>query len=180
MRELKLLFGRLPAWQIVGVIILSAVAILGIVWWLMSHYLLAFVASHQPDHWCYAGFSLAIAGFSGVVAVGLSLALDPATRPLAIGALAGAGVVILLVKVVVAGVAFRSAYRDGLLEGMSLRRFFLVWPVLAIALLSATAVVLPGLGLPVPTSLVLLWLAILLPLGRFALIPLGLEALRHR
>jgi hypothetical protein len=180
MQELKLLFGHLPAWQIVGVIILSAVAIVGIVWWLISHYLLLFVALHQPDHWCYVGLSLLIAGFNGVVVVGLDLSWDPATRPLAVDALAGAGAFILLAKVVVAGVASRAAYRNGLLAGMSLRRFFAVWLVLAIALLSATAVLLPGLGLPVPTSLVLLWVVILLPLSRFALLPLGLEALRHR
>jgi hypothetical protein len=180
MQELELLFARLPAWQIVGVIFLLAVAIVGILWWLISHLLLLFVGLHQPDHWCYVGLSLAMAGFSGVVAVGISLLLDRATRPLAIDALAGAGVVILLAKAVVAGMAFRFAYRDGLLEGMSLRRFFLAWSVLAIGLLSATAAVLPGLGLPVPTSLVLLWLVILLPLARFALIPPGLEAVRHR
>jgi hypothetical protein len=180
MQELKLLFGPLPAWQIVGVIILSAAAIVGILWWLISHLMVLAVALHQSHHWSYFGLSLAIVGFSGVVAVGLSLSLDPATRPLAIGAFAGVGVVFLLTKVVVAGAAFWFANRDGLLEGMSLRRFFLVWPVFAIALLSATAVLLPGLGLPVPTSLVLLWVAILLPLGRFALIPLGLEAVRHR
>jgi hypothetical protein len=180
LQELKLFFGRLPTWEIVGVIVLSAMALVGLLWRLITDLLMVGVALDQPDHWPYLGLSLALAGLSGLVGAGLSLSLDPATRPLAVDVLAGAGVVILAVKVVVAAIAFRSARREGLLEGMSLRTSFQVWAVLAIALLSATAALLPGLQLPVPTTLVLLWIAILLPLGRFALLPLGLEALRHR
>jgi hypothetical protein len=43
-----------------------------------------------------------------------------------------------------------------------------------------TAFVVPGLGLPVSGSLVVLWTAILLPLGRFALLPLAIDGVRHR
>jgi hypothetical protein len=179
LRDLKLFFGRLSVWQSVGVAALSAVALVGGTWRLVTDMLTAGTIG-QRGRPTYLSVSLAIIGLNALVTVGISLLLDPATRAPAVDALTGAGVVILAVKLVVSGLAFRVADRDGLLEGLSLRTFFLVWLVLVVVLLGTTAVLVSSLGLPVPTSLVLLWVAILLPLGRFALLPLGLEALRHR
>jgi hypothetical protein len=179
-QETKLLVGRLAAWQTVGAVALSVVAVVGGTWKIATDGFLAKATFNQSDRWYYVGPSLAIFGLNGLVVVGTSLLLDPATRVPAVDALAGAGVVILAVKLIVALLAFRSANRNGLLEWLSLGRFFAVWLVLAAILLGTTAVIVSSLGLPVPTSLVLLWVAILLPLGRFALFPLSIEALRHR
>jgi hypothetical protein len=179
-QEMKLLLGRLPAWQTVGAVALSVVAVVGATWKIATDGFLAKATFNQSDRWYYVGPTLAIFGLNGLVAVGTSFLLDPATRVPAVDALAGAGVVILTAKLIVALLAFRSANRNGLLEGLSLRKFFAVWLVLAAILLGTTAVLVSSLGLPVPTSLVLLWVAILLPLGRFALFPLCIEALRHR
>jgi hypothetical protein len=177
-QELKGFLGRLSWWQCFAVVAFTFGAIIGLTWRLVADVLLLemFRYRRYPD---FVAAFLAVVGLNGLVAVGVSLLLDSATRPSAVGALAVAGVVILVVKVFVAGIALRTARRGGLFEAMS-PRVFPFWLAIAAAVLGSTAILLPGLGLPVPTSLVLLWVAILLPLGRFALFPLGLEALRHR
>jgi hypothetical protein len=177
--DLKVFFGGLSWWQCSVVVAFTFGAVVGLTWRLVADLLLLAMFGYRRYADTVAAF-LAVVGLNGLVAIGVSLLLEPATRPWAVDALAVAGVVILAVKLMVAGLAFRSVYRNGQLEGLSLRRFFAVWLVLAAILLGTTAGLVSSFGLPVPTSFVLLWVVILLPLGRFALLSLGFEALRHR
>jgi hypothetical protein len=177
--EIRLFFGRVSAWQTAGVATLSAIAIVGGTWRILTDLLLVGLVT-PPERRVYFGVAMALAALNAFVAVGIPLLFNPTRRAVAVDTLVGVGLVILAVKVVVAAVVFRFAYGRGLLEGISLRTFFLTWFIVAAALLGATGVIFQGLGLPVPTGLVLLWGAILLPLGRFALLPLVLEDLRHR
>jgi hypothetical protein len=170
---------RLPLWQGIGVVMLSGFAVVGLTWRLLTNRPLMTPAARQ-GRMLYFAARLSNLGQIAFLLMSISLLLDPATRPATVGALAWLGIPALGAKVLIAATALRAARKDGLLDRTTLLQATLLWASLGIPTLGLAAVVLPGLGLPVPTSLVLLWLLILLPLGRFALIPLGLEAARHR
>jgi hypothetical protein len=169
---------RLPVRQAVGVVVLSGFAVVGLTWRLVTNRLVMTPAARRGRLLYFAG-RLSSLGQVAFLLMSISLLLDPATRPATVGTLAWLGIPVLGAKVLIAATAFRAARKDGLLDRTALRQATLLWASLGIPTLGLAAIFLPGLGLPIPTSLVVLWVAILLPLGRFALLPLGLEATRH-
>ncbi len=179
LRGLAVYLGQFSAWQTSGVAALSAVTLVGITWRFASGNWTSAIFGGSRHR---TGFALVIANgvLDGLVAVGVSLLINPATRAWGVETFARLGLVVLCVKAVVAFVAFRLARERGLLDGSAARLLLPTWILLAGLVVGLTAAVVPGLGLPVPTSFVLLWTVILLPLGRFALLPLGLDAWRHR
>jgi hypothetical protein len=179
LRGLAGYFGQFSAWQASGVAALFAVTLVGIAWRFVSgNWTSAIFGGRRPR----TGFAVVLANgvLDGLVAAGVSLLINPATRAWGVETFARLGLVVLCVKAVVAFVAFRLARERGLLDGSATRLLLPAWILLAGLVVGLTAAVVPGLGLPVPTSFVLLWTVILLPLGRFALLPLGLDAWRHR
>jgi hypothetical protein len=168
---------RLPVWRAVGVVVLSGYAVVGLTWRLVTNRVV--MTPTRQGRMLYFAGRLSSLGQVAFLAMSISLLLDPETRLATVGVLAWLGIAVLGAKVLIAATALRAARKDGLLDRTALQRATLLWASLAIPTLGLAAVVLPGLGLPIPTSLVVLWVAILLPLGCFALIPLGLEATRH-
>jgi hypothetical protein len=179
LRGLVVYLGQFSAWQASGVVALLAVALVGITWRLVCGNWTSGICAGRRHR---TNFAMASSnGFlDGLVAVGVSLLINPATRAWGVETFARLGLLVLCVKAVVAFVAFRRARERGLLDGSAARWFFSTWVLLAGLVVGLTAAVVPGMGLPVPTSFVLLWTVILLPLGRFALLPLGLDGWRHR
>jgi hypothetical protein len=171
--------GRLPLWQAFGVVLLSCIAVVGLTWRLVTNRLIVRPAVGQR-RLLYFTSVLSNLGQFAFLAISASLLLDPETRPITVSVLTWLGLPILGVKILVAATAFRVARRDGLLDRPAVREVIVLWAVVALPGVCLAVVVVPGLGLPVPAGFVILWTAILVPLARFALIPLGLEAARHR
>jgi len=87
--------------------------------------------------------------------------------------------VVLIVKCVVAGVAFRVALDRGLMHRHSIVRILACGTVTAIATMLLFHLLLPAGSLPVPRPVALASTLTLLPLARFGLAPLALDWNRH-
>jgi hypothetical protein len=170
---------RLPVWQEVGLVLLSGFAAVGLTWRLVTNRLIVRPAAGQ-GRLLYLVAALSNLGQLAFLAITISLLLDPQTRLTTVAILKWLALPVLVAKVLLAAIALRAARREGLLDTTALRQATLLWASLGIPTLGLAAIVLPGLELVVPTGVVMLCAFILLPLGRFALIPLGLEAARHR
>ena len=125
-------------------------------------------------------FSLALAIVNGLVAIGVSLALDPVALRETIDVMIGTGVALLVLKVLAALLAFRGALRERLFDALTARKILLAWVVTVGMLLGLAIIVLPERVATMPKGLVLLGAGILVPLGRFAWLPLALDRCRHR
>jgi hypothetical protein len=130
--------------------------------------------------WLFLATYLSSIIVNGLVAVGISLSFDPSAMASVAGILSCLTVAVLSIKIVGAAIAFRVAWKKGLLEWPALREFLIFWLVFAGAALGLVAILLPDQGLPLPKSIAFLGIATFLPLGRFALLPLGFEWHRHR
>jgi hypothetical protein len=170
-------FGDLSAWQCIGVIVLSAVAVVVVLWHLTTNWMMVLPGSNRL--WRQTALFTGFVGVNGLAAVGLSLLLDPTTRARAVGVFTGLGLAILVLKVVVASAAFLSARRAGLVEAPAVRDLCRCWLAVAVPALASAAVLLPA-KLPVPVGFVVLWMVIFLPLGRLPLIAFAFESGRHR
>jgi hypothetical protein len=170
-------FGDLPAWQCFGVIALSASAGVAVLWKLATDIMLA--PRGRMRLWAAAATLCGLVAVNGSAAVGVSLLLDPATRAQAVRVFTWLGMAFLAVKFLIAVTAFRVARREALFEGSEFCEFRTCWLAVAIPALVSAAVLLPA-GLPVPAWLVLLWIFVLMPLGRLPLITLNLAWIRHR
>jgi hypothetical protein len=179
LQRLVAYFGHFSAWQAAGVVALSAVTLVGITWRYVSGNWTSAICGARRDR---TGFVLAISNgvLDGLIATGVALLIDPATRARGVETFTCIGLVVLCVKAAVAFIAFRLARQRGLLDRSATRLLLPTWILIAGLVVSLAAAVVPGLGLPVPTSFVLLWTIILLPLGRFALLPLAFDAWRPR
>jgi hypothetical protein len=171
-------FGDLPAWQWFGLIALAAAAVVVILWRLATD-LAILLRADLHQHWTKVAAGFGIVIVSGVALFGVSLLSDPGTRTLAVSVFTWLGLALLVAKVLVAYVAFRAARRAGLLDGTAIRDFRTCWLAVAMPTLLAVAVLLPA-QLPVPLGLVVLWIFVLVPLGRLALIAFAFESCRHR
>jgi hypothetical protein len=170
-------FGDLPAWQCFGVMALSASAGVAVLWKLGTEVMLA--PRGRKRLWAKTATLCGLVAVNVSAAVGVSLLLDPATRAQAVRVFTWLGMAFLAGKVLVAVTAFRAARRAGLFEGRELRDFRACWLAVAGAVLVSAAVLLPA-ELPMPTWLVLLWVLVLMPLGRLPLIAHNLEWVRHQ
>jgi len=86
----------------------------------------------------------------------------------------------VLIKALLAFLAFRLALRRGLLRVASVLAICALWLVLAAVTLTLVHLLLPQGGLPVPRAVALAASLCVLPLARFALAPLALDWNRHR
>lgn len=88
--------------------------------------------------------------------------------------------VLVIVKSLVAALAFRVALDRGLIRARSILRLLAFWAVIAIATLVLAHLLIPARSLAVPRPVALLAALSLLPLARFALAPLALDWNRRR
>jgi hypothetical protein len=177
-RDLIRVFGDLPGWQWLGIAVLLASAGVAVLWRLGTDLR---VAAPQPG-WIQQGIGIAVVfamfTVNGLAAVCVSLLLDPATRAPAVRVFAWIGIGFLAAKVVFAFAAYRAARQADLFDGAAFRDFRRCWLAVAVPAVGSTAVLLPA-QLAVPAWLALLWIMVLLPLGRFALITFSFEQTRH-
>src|SRR5262249_17402395 len=162
---------RYPGWHGVAVLLLSLAGIVALSWRLATDRLVQPLLSRQRFPIGFA-MAMAIPTLNGLVVLAVSLALDPPALASVAGICPWLIGVILCVKAVVGGVAFRAAWRRGLVEGRFLAEFAIIAAAFAGVILMWVWLLLPESGLPLSRGVFLLGALALAPFGRFALVPL--------
>jgi hypothetical protein len=116
----------------------------------------------------------------GLISAGLWLVEHPSALNRLLPALIWLMAIFVVVKLVLAILAFRLAVHRGLLSPRSISRIAAIWAMTALATTALVHLLLPATGLSVARPVALLGSLSLLPLGRFALAPLALDWNRHR
>jgi hypothetical protein len=131
--------------------------------------------------WVVALLGIAYPAFIGVLILGGLWIVQRPERQVQLLALApyllGA---VATFKVAVAFLAFRAAWKHGLLETSLLLAFLAGWLLFVASAVTLAWMLLPDDGMPVSKGFAIAAFAMFAPLARFALAPLAFEWNRHR
>jgi len=174
----RLIVSALPGWRAGAVLVLGAVTLLAFTWGLVTA---GFPIVLTGRHSLLVGFNLAaIAGAAGLGAAVIGLTNHPAYLARLLEIVPWLAAAATAIKVVVASLAFRACRRLGLIGIRSTILLIALSLALAACATALAALLLEAQVLPVPMSVVLLGIVLLVPLGRLALAPLAFEWNRHR
>jgi hypothetical protein len=171
-------FGAYPGWRGTTILVLAAVLSPVITWKLLTDNLVPGLTGRKwfVDGAVLGTFILLMC----LIAAGLWCANHPEILVRIIAPLIWLVGALVVIKAIVALLAFRMVLRRGLLGVASIRAICAAWLVLAAVTLTLVQLLLPHTGLPVPRAVALAASLSTLPLARFALAPLALDWNRHR
>jgi len=174
----RLFFGVYPGWRGTTILVLAAVLVPIITWKLLTDNLVPGLTGRKwlADGSVLASMSLLIC----LIAAGLWCGTHPEVLVRIIPPLTWLVGVWVIIKAIMALLAFRLALRWGVLRVESVIAICALWLVLAAVMLALVHLLLPQAGLPVPRAVALAASLSALPLARFALAPLALDWNRHR
>lgn len=174
----RLFFKAYPGWRGPTILGLAAVLVPIITWKLLTDNLVPGLTGRK---WLADGTVLGnLFLFMCLLAGGLWCASHPAALVRIIAPLTWLAGVWVIMKALLALLAFRLALRRGVLRAESVFGICALWLVLAAIALTLVHLLLPQEGLPVPRVVALVASLSALPLARFALAPLALDSNRHR
>jgi len=174
----RLFFSTYPGWR--GRVILGLAAVLApvITWKLLTDNLVPGLTGRK---WLADGSVLAnMTLLMCLIAAGLWCGSHPEILVRIIAPLTWLTGIWVIIKAILALLAFRLALSRGLLRVQSVLGICALWLVLAAVTLTLVHLLLPREGLPVPRVIALAASLCVLPLARFALAPLALDWNRHR
>ena len=174
----RLFLMTFPGWRAPAVLVLGVVTVPALVWSMATA---GFPIVLSGRNWVLLSFNLAlIAGAMGFGAAVIGLTHHPAHLARLIAALPWLVLAATVIKVIVATLAFRACRQRGLIGTRSILVLIAAALALAACAIVLTALLSEAKLLPLPMSVVLLGVVMLVPLGRLALAPLALEWNRHR
>lgn len=175
---IRLFFSAYPGWKGGAIIALSIALVPVMSWKLLTDNLVLAVTGRR---WIADAAVLgSVALLMGLLAAALWCGTHLEMIPQIIPPLIWLSAIWVLIKIVVALLAFRLALRRGLLTEKSVLRLCVFWLVLAAATITLGQLAMPQSELPAPRWACLASTLCILPLGRFALAPLTLDWNRHR
>ncbi len=177
-RLFRIFFSMYPGWRGQAILGLAAALAPVFTWKLLTDNLIPGLTGRK---WLADGSVLANMTFlMCLIAAGLWCGTHLEILVRIIGPLTWLTGSLVIIKAVVALLAFRLALSRGLLRVQSVLGICALWLVLAAVTLTLVHLLLPQVGLPVPRAVALAASLCVLPLARFALAPLALDWNRHR